>query len=332
MKNDDHNHNAIPKILKAIESRRRYLVATHVRPDGDAVGSLLAMTYLLRRLGKEADPFCQDPIPASHEFLPGSDAIRHTVEAPESYDAAVLVDCGDYHRVGPSLEGSVGRVPFLINIDHHFNEEPFGDIFWVKPTASSTCEMLYDLAVSIPVAPDADMATQLYTGVLTDTGSFRFSNTTERVLEVARNLVNCGAQPSYIAEQVYDSSSPQRIQLLARVLATVQFHADARLVTAELSQKMFEETGTAPSDTESFINHLRSVKTARMAILFREEKDGVINVSMRSKGSVDVAGMARSFGGGGHFHAAAFRVRGMSLDEARERFTLEALKCLGGDA
>lgn len=328
MKSNNHNRVEIPRILKALDSRSRYLVATHVRPDGDAVGSMLAMTYLLRRLGKHADPFCQDSIPAAHEFLPGSGSIRHKVDAPEFYDAAIMVDCGDYHRVGSSLEESIGRVPFLINIDHHINEEPFGDIFWVEPAASSTCEMLYDLAASIPLAPDADIATQLYTGVLTDTGSFRFSNTNERVLEIARNLVNFGAQPSFIAEQVYDSSSPQRIQLLARVLATVQFLADDQLVTAELSQQMFEETGTTPSDTESFINHLRSVKTARMAILFREEKDGVINVSMRSKGSVDVASLARSFGGGGHYHAAAFRVKETTLSDARVRFTSEAMGCL----
>jgi phosphoesterase RecJ-like protein len=286
------------------------------------------MTYLLRRLGKEADPYCQDPIAAAHEFLPGSGSIRHTVGEPESYDAAILVDCGDYHRVGPALEDAIGRIPYLINIDHHLNHAPFGDIFWVEPGASSTCEMLYDLATSIPLSPDAEMATQLYTGVLTDTGSFRFSNTSERVLEVARNLVNCGARPSYIAEQVYDSSSPQRIQLLARVLATVRFHAHDQLVTAHLTQQMFSETGTTPADTESFINHLRSVRTAKMAILFREENDGVINVSMRSKGTVDVASLAKSFGGGGHFHAAAFRVRGMTLQEARERFTGEALGCL----
>ncbi len=325
MNNRNPDHNEIPRILKALESRSRYMVATHVRPDGDAVGSLLAMTYLLRRLGKEAHPYCQDPIAAAHEFLPGSSLIRHEVGEPEAYEAAIMVDCGDYHRVGRSLEEAIGRIPYLINIDHHLNNAPFGDIFWVEPRASSTCEMLYDLATSVPLSPDAEMATQLYTGVLTDTGSFRFSNTSERVLEIARNLVNCGAEPSYIAEQVYDSSSPQRIQLLARVLATVRFDADDRLVTAELSQHMFNETGTTPADTESFINHLRSVKTARMAVLFREEKDGVINVSMRSKGAVDVASLAKNFGGGGHYHAAAFRVSGMTLAEARERFTGEAL-------
>lgn len=322
------NHNEIQSILEVLDSGSRFLIATHVRPDGDAVGSVLAMTFILRRLGKEADPYCQDPIMSSHEFLPGSSLIRHVVEAPEAYDVAIMVDCGDFHRVGSSLEVVIERIPHLINIDHHLSSAPFGNISWVEPTASSTCEMLYDLATSIPITPAPELATQLYTGLLTDTGSFRFSNTTERVLEVARHLVNCGADPSYVAEQVYDSSSPQRIQLLARVLATVQFHESDQLVTAELTQQMFNETGTTPSDTESFINHLRSVKTARMAILFREEQDGIINVSMRSKGLVDVSSLAKSYGGGGHFHAAACRLRGSTLDEARMRFTHEALSCL----
>jgi bifunctional oligoribonuclease and PAP phosphatase NrnA len=325
---NNQNHNEIDHILEALGSRSRFLIATHVRPDGDAAGSVLAMTFILRRLGKEADPYCQDPILASHEFLPGSSSIRHVVEKPEAYDAAIMVDCGDFHRVGPSLEGPIGQIPYLINIDHHLSNAPFGNISWVEPTASSTCEMLYDLATSIPMSPDPDLATQLYTGLLTDTGSFRFANTTERVLEIARHLVNCGAEPSFVAEQVYDSSSPQRIQLLARVLATVEFHRSDQLVTAELSQQMFNETGTSPADTESFINHLRSVKTARMAILFREEEDGIINVSMRSKGEVDVASLARSFGGGGHYHAAACRLKGVPLHEARTQFTREALSCL----
>lgn len=325
---NSHNHEAIPHILEALSSRNRFLVATHVRPDGDAVGSVLAMALILRRMGKEADPYCQDPIISSHEFLPGSSEIRHQVESPELYEAAIMVDCGDFHRVGPVLESAIGRIPCLINIDHHLNDAPFGDISWVSPRASSTCEMLYDLAVSIPLHPDAQIATLLYTGLLTDTGSFRFSNTTERVLEIARHLVQCGAEPSHIAEQVYDSSSPQRIQLLARVLSTVEFHAGDQLVTAELSRRMFAETGTTPADTESFINHLRSVKTARMAIIFREEADGTINVSMRSKGTVDVASMARSHGGGGHFHAAAFRVKGSTLKDARTQFTRKALEYL----
>lgn len=327
------SNNALAGILDAIRSHDRFLVATHVRPDGDALGSLLAMVGILRGMGKKADPYSQDPASAAYSFLPGSDALRHTVSDLSSYDAAILVDCGDLHRVGYELEASVRRIPFLINIDHHLNDAPYGDVFWVVPEASSTCEMLYDLAQGIPLALDRNVATFLYTGLMTDTGSFRFSNTTERVLEIARDLVRCGADPSYIAEQVYDSSSPERLKLLTHVLASVRFLSRDRLVTAELSQKMLLDTSTSATDSESFINHLRSVRPVEMAMLFKEEKDGLINVSMRSKGNVDVASFAQRLGGGGHRHAAAFRVRG-HLQDVRSQVTQKALEYLnhGGGA
>jgi bifunctional oligoribonuclease and PAP phosphatase NrnA len=324
-------NDAISKILAAIEGRSNFLVATHVRPDGDAVGSLLAMVGILRRLGKRADPYSQDPAAPAYDFLPGTETIRHTVSDLSAYEAAILVDCGDLHRVGIELEASVRQLPFLINIDHHLNETPYGNVFWVEPQASSTCEMLYDIAASIPLAVDQEVATFLYTGLITDTGSFRFSNTTERVLEIARDLVKAGADPAYIAEQVYDSSSPERLKLLSQVLASVRFLARDRLATAELSQRMLQDTSTSAADSESFINHLRSVRPVEIAMLFKEEDDGVINVSMRSKGMADVATFAQQHGGGGHRHAAAFRVRGL-LNDIRLRCTQEALEYLNNGA
>lgn len=320
-------NNAVSRILEALQGRHNFLVATHVRPDGDALGSLLAMVGLLRKLGKKADPYSQDPPSPTYSFLPGTETIRHSVSDLSAYDAAILVDCGDLHRVGQELEASVAQLPFLINIDHHLNDAPYGNVHWVKPDASSTCEMLFDLAMSIPLSLDPDVATLLYTGVMTDTGSFRFSNTTERVLDIARSLVRAGAEPSYIAEQVYDSSSPERLKLLSQVLTSVRFLAKDRLATAELSQKMLQDTATSPADSETFINHLRSVKPVEMAMFFKEEKDGLINVSMRSKGTVDVATFAQRQGGGGHRHAAAFRVRG-HLNDVRVQYTQKALEYL----
>jgi bifunctional oligoribonuclease and PAP phosphatase NrnA len=314
-------------ILKVIRKYQRFLVATHVRPDGDAVGSLLGMTHILRKLGKTADPYCQDPVPAAQMFLRGSNEVRHRVGASAHYDAAVLVDCGGLLRVGDTLADSIRRIPILINIDHHMNEAPFGDVFWVNTSASSTCEMLYDICISLPLRLDPDIAAQLYTGLLTDTGSFRFSNTNQRVLEIAADLVAAGAQPAVIAEQVYDSTSPQSVQLLAKVLTSIRFFAAHRLATALLTQQMFEQTGTTPSDSEGFINHLRSIKTVEMAMLFREDKEGVVHVSIRSKGQVDVACFAQLHGGGGHRNAAAFRIRG-SLEAVHSRFAQEAVDYL----
>jgi bifunctional oligoribonuclease and PAP phosphatase NrnA len=163
--------------------------------------------------------------------------------------------------------------------------------------------------------------------LLTDTGSFRFSNTSRRVLEIAADLVAAGAQPAAIAEHVYDSASPQSVQLLARVLAGIRFFAGNRVATALLTQHMFEQTDTSPVDSEGFINHLRSIKTVEIAMLFREDKEGVVHVSMRSKGQVDVARFAQRHGGGGHRNAAAFRIRG-NLDAVHSQFTQHAVNYL----
>ena len=219
------------------------------------------------------------------------------------------------------------RSPSSITIDHHVCHATFGNIFWNNTAASSACEMLYDLSLRLPITLDADLATALYTGLLADSGSFRFSNTNQRVLEIAARLVAAGAEPATIAEQVYDSASVQSLRLLARILATLSFCADDRLATAEMTQEMFSETASSPSDAEGFINFLRSVKTVEMAMLFREGADGKIHVSMRSKGNVDVAGFAQRRGGGGHRHAAAFEVPG-TIETIRSRFTSEALTYL----
>jgi len=316
-------HDIVEDLVVSIRSNQRFLVATHVRPDGDAIGSVLSMTHLLQRLEKRADPYCQDPAPTAYKFLPAAQSIRNTVSRPTLYDVAILVDCGEFLRVGPALVESIRQVPFLVSIDHHVSHTSFGDLFWNKTSASSTCEMLYDLCLSLSLTIDADLATTLYTGLLADTGSFRFSNTNQRVLEIAANLVAAGADPAFIAEQVYDSASVQSLRLLAKVLATLSFHANGRLATAEMSQKMFSETAAAPADAEGFINFLRSVKPVEMAMLFREGTEGNVHVSMRSKGDVDVASFARRQGGGGHRHAAAFEVPGR-MGAIRPRFTKEA--------
>jgi phosphoesterase RecJ-like protein len=320
--------DTIRKIIAAIDMHQRFLVATHIRPDGDAIGSVLAMTSMLRKLGKHADAYCQDPPPPSQEFLPGAQEMLHDDVQISDYQVTILVDCGDQHRVGDSLTAKLDQGAFLINIDHHVNTTPFGDICWVEAGASSACELLYDLSRAIPLELDETIASQLYTGILMDTGSFRFANTTKKALEIAAALVDAGAKPAYIAEQVYDSITPNRLRLLVEVLGALSFHADNRLVTAGITPEMYERTGTSPTDSESFINHLRSVKTVQVAILFRAEADGVVYASLRSKGDVDVASFAQRFGGGGHRRAAALRMNG-DFEIVRRQITDEVVRYLG---
>ncbi len=314
----------IRRVISAIRDNDRFMVATHVHPDGDALGSLLGMKFILERLGKKADIFAQDKIPPEFEFLPQTKAIRNKPIQSAKYDAAILVDCGDFERVGDELAGFISGLPFIINIDHHVPNRPFGNISWVEQSACSTCEMLFDLCMSLSLAPDANLSSVLYTGLITDTGSFRFSNTNRRVLEVAAVLVEMGADPVYLATQIYDSATPEKLKLLAQVLGTLQFHTGARIVTAELSRSMLANSSSSYMDSEGFINHLRSVKSADLAILFREVNDGLIHVSMRSREGIDVAKLAQRYGGGGHKQAAACRISG-TLHAVRSMFVGEAV-------
>ena len=315
----------IREIITAIRNNDRFLVATHVRPDGDAIGSLLGMKLILQRLGKKADAFSHDRFPPEFEFLPGSGEVRSKLSESDDYDVAVFVDCGDFDRVGEDLTEFIsGRVPFVINIDHHCSNNPFGDAYWVETAASSACEMLFDLCMHLSLAPDADLASLLYVGIVTDTGSFRFSNTSRRVFEIASSLIEAGADAAFLAGQVYDSASPQKLNLLARVLSTVEFHAGARIATAELTRAMLASTAASYMDSEGFINHLRSVKSVDVALLFREGSDGMIHVSLRSRNGIDVARLAQRHGGGGHRQAAACRVKG-KLDAVRSMLIGEVI-------
>jgi phosphoesterase RecJ-like protein len=325
---NDFRNSPLQKVVDSIHQKKRFLVATHVRPDGDAAGSLLGLTFILRQLGKEVHPFAQDPVPPNYHFLPGIQEIRCDRPQLDLYDAAILVDCGDFGRVGETLGEAIRPIPYLINIDHHVSGSPFGDVFWVESKASSTCEMLYNLATALQVRLDPEIATQLYTGLLTDTGSFRYSNTNGRVLQIAGDLVATGADPAGIAQAVYDSGTPQRLHLLGQVLSTISFHAGDLLATASLTQRMLRETQTSPLDGEGFINHLRSVQSVKIAILFREGSNGTIHVSFRSKGDTEVSVLAQRHGGGGHKNAAAFRVQG-TIEGVRSAVTTEAVEALG---
>lgn len=315
----------IREIISAIRKHERFLVVTHVRPDGDAIGAVLGMKRILERLGKQAGAFCQDRFPPEYAFLPGIGEIHSRPAASAGFEVAIFVDCGDFDRVGEEIGDFISnRVPVLINIDHHWVNGPFGNICWIDTSASSTCEMLFDICMHLSLAPDPDLATLLYTGILTDTGSFRFSNTNRRVLEVVSALVDAGADPARIAQQVYDSASPEKLNLLTRVLGTVVFHDGARVATAELTRDMLESTSASYADSEGFINHLRSVKSVEMAMLFREGSDGLIHVSLRSREGVDVARFAQKYGGGGHRQAAACRIQG-NLDAVRSMLIREAI-------
>jgi len=241
---------------------------------------------------------------------------------------AVVLDCGELDRIGNAAE-ALQQVEKIIHIDHHSSSDDFGQLNLVRPECSSTAEILYEIFQAIPASLSSEAAENIYTAILTDTGSFRFANTTARALDIAAEMVALGVTPDKIASEVYDSMSPERLQLLALSLNTLTLRANGRLATMQVSRRMLEETKTSVMDTDGFVNYPRGINTAEMAIFFREMDSGKVNVSLRSRGGLNVAEFARNYEGGGHHNAAAFRAEG-SLTEVVEEVLAAAEEFIAG--
>jgi phosphoesterase RecJ-like protein len=296
------------RIRETIDNGRKFLVASHVDPDGDAVGSAFATYFALTGLGKDAAVYLQDSVPYRYRFLPRPAAVLHTL--PENgYDAVIVVDCGDLRRVGDGHE-SLGRKGFLVNIDHHEANEAFGRINIIDERASSTAEILHLILKSLGVPFTSDIAVNLYTAVLTDTGSFRYDNTTERAFSICEEMIGLGVSPAHVAAEVYENHPKERFQLLSLVLTTLETVHEDRIALAHISGDMFSQTHTNPEHAEGFVEYLKEIDSVKVACLLRELGGGRYKVSMRSKDGVDVASVARTLGGGGHSKAAGCTLEG----------------------
>jgi len=278
---------------------------------------MLALGLAMRSLQKEVVLLNQDPTPEVLSFLPGLEEIRH--EAPENahFDLAFALDCGDPNRLGNEF-AKVKEIDKLINIDHHSSNRYFGDINYVDPSASSVCEIIFDLLRAIPISLSRPIAENIYTGILTDTGSFHYPNTSSKTFAAARACLVAGVDPWKVAEMVYESQPLQRLRLLAMVLSTLEVAAEGRIHSIWVTQKMFEETGATTAMTEDFINLPRSIKGSEVALLFREQTPLKYRVSLRSRGTVDVSKIAQAFQGGGHPNAAGCTLEG-SLAEVKAK-------------
>ena len=305
------------KIAEKIRSGYGFLISTHVNPEGDAIGSALALGLVLKGLGKKVMVLSQDPIPEVLAFLAGAEEIIHQAPENERFDVAFALDCGDKAHLGEEFS-KVQRIGKLINIDHHVSNTYFGDINLVDPSASSTAEIIFDLFRSLPATMDPAVAESIYVGILTDTGSFHYSNTSPKTFAVARACLLAGANPWKVAEKVYETQLLPRLRLLPMVLATLEVEGDGRIPYVIITQKMMEESRASVALTEDLINYPRSLKGSEVALLFRELSPEKYRVSLRSRGSVDVARIAEEFQGGGHPQAAGCTVEG-SLSEVKAK-------------
>jgi phosphoesterase RecJ-like protein len=302
------------ELARRIKDAQHIYLGTHIDPDGDAIGSLLGMAWVLRDAGKQVAAACADPVPETYAFLPGSEGV--TDQPPTDEDLIISLDAGGLDRLGKLyVPDRFADVP-VVNIDHHVTNTRFGDVVLVDPAAAATAEILYLLFdhLRIPLSPGA--ATCLLTGVVTDTRSFRTSNTTPRVLQVAALLMQAGAPLINIAQQVYESKPVASLCLLGEVLRAMQ-RVD-RIIWSQVTQEMVRQCNARPEDASDIINLLNATREADMAILFREDADGRVDVGFRSKPGVNVSEIAVALGGGGHPQASGCRLSG-PLPEVREQ-------------
>jgi phosphoesterase RecJ-like protein len=312
----------LAQVLQEIQQRRRFLVTSHARPDGDAIGSTLALAQILRKMGKSAEIVLGDPVPLLYHPLPGSEIIVRSSQVNGDYDAVIILECDSVQRT--RLRGLDNQ--FLINIDHHASSRPFANINWIDPSAVATAELIFRLAQAAQVKITPEIATCLYTAVLTDTGAFCYAPTNACTFELAKFLVEHGADPGKIAQGVYFSSPMSKMCLLGAALSRLE--RDGEIAWMSVTRHDMERFGALDEDCEGLVNYALSISGIEVAIFFREVAQERIRVSIRSKGAVNVAEIAQKFGGGGHECAGGFSTEG-PVEESVKRVLAELRAKIG---
>lgn len=305
------------EVVSVLTEKKTFLIVGHVNPEGDAIGSAVALALALCSIGKKAEVINRDPLPRQLAFLCYEGIVFQRPAVTEPADVMVVVDCGDLKRTGFFEEGPP-PIDVLVNIDHHITNPKFGDVNWVVPEATATGEMIYDLLkrMGIPLTPP--IATALYTALLSDTGAFRYANTNEKSLRIGAELIEKGADPALIARGLFEIIRPEKLKLLGEVLARMKLSEDKKVAWVEVTQAQLEKTNTIEADTEDFIDYPRLIRGVEAAVFFREVTPRQYKISLRSEGKVDVSALAQQWGGGGHRNAAGCTIVG-SREEIKKR-------------
>jgi len=305
----------IEKIKKAIKKHKSFLVTSHVSPEGDSLGSQLAMANLLSQMGKDFVIVDSDPIPARYRFLPNVSLIKSTRKKIGKKDAAIVLDCPNLTRVG-KVEKMVRKCRHIINIDHHVSNSMYGNINWVEKDASSVGEMMYKLFKATDCDISKKTALYLYIAILTDTGSFNYGNTSSATHEIVGELLGYGLEPFNISQNIYENKTLGEIRLLGKVLSSLKVTPNGKIAYITVTKSLLEKTGSKPSSCENFVNFARSVRDVDVAIFFREDikKKNTFHASFRSTNRADVNAIASYFGGGGHKNASGCVLKGSYVD------------------
>jgi phosphoesterase RecJ-like protein len=301
------------RVAEEIRKRHRFVLTSHVRPDGDAIGSQLAMAYALRHLGKDVRIVNRDPAPAPLQVFPGVADIQITERTDDPGDCVIVMESGDLTRTGVA---GLDR-GFIINIDHHVGNTMFGAVNWFDVSAAACGEMVFDLVQDLGVPLTHDIAVHVYIAILTDTGSFRYSNITPRTFEISRRCVEAGVDASAVARSVYDSSTLGRLRMFGAVLNRMQLDPSGRLAILAVDERLAAECGATYEDTDGLINEPLTVKDIQAVVFFKELAPDNWRVSMRSKGNVDINAVAKEFGGGGHKNASGCSATGELTEVTR---------------
>ena len=296
-------------VLDMLASARRVLVVSHLLPDGDALGSSLGLRHMLTDQGKEVRVYSAGPIPEEYEFLPGLELVKSDLPPADWVELAVLLDCHQPERTGDKSAPYLAKLPQVAVIDHHQGQASIGSAAWVDPGFAATSEMLAELAHDQGWEMSQAAATCLFVGVQTDTGSFRYSNTSPRCLRAAARLIEAGADVWAISQEVY-ATRPKRLRILGRIMDNLELEQEGRLAMSQITLAELNRVEGGPADLEQAVETLRLIPGVEVSALLRETPSGAIKVSMRSRGKVDVSSVAIGLGGGGHKNAAGVTLEG----------------------
>lgn len=319
------------QIAELLRSENSFLVLTHYRPDGDAVGSQLALAILLKNLGKKVEAWNDDEVPAKFKFLPHSNMVTRPPSAPKDFDVVIAIDTSTWQRVGTAAQ-RIGKKNHFINMDHHVSNEKFADVNWIVPEAPASGQVVFDLIKRGNFKLTREIATCLFAAISTDTGSFTYSSTTADSLRTAAELVETGINVGEVCRHIYESYPYARLQLLQKALADLKLSHAGKTASCWVTNEMYEESGAKREDTEGLIDYARSINGVYVAVLFEElPEPNKFRISLRSKHpKVDVNSIARRFGGGGHREAAGARITGETHEV--EQKVLAAINAALNDA
>ncbi len=295
-------------LLSLLNKHENIAILTHIRPDGDAIGSTLALGIALKQKGKKVAMFCADIVPAKYSFLPGVEEFQEKISAEETMDLAFILDCSDLDRLG-LLKEQISCFPTVVNIDHHITNEQFGSVNLVDASASSTGELIFQLLKNNNFTLDYEISLGLYVAISSDTGSFKYENTTPKAMNIAGVLLEKGINPAVISQKIFDQYPASTILLLRDSLATLEFNPTKQIAWMSIHEKMLALHGAKSEEMDGFVNYLKNIAEVEVGVLFYHTLEKGTKIGFRSK-TTDVAHIAKIFGGGGHLRAAGCTVQG----------------------